>query len=223
MKGERVFNPVPLATPPKIGVNLLLFPASLRHGSHQGRLINYAAQHLPTSCTPDILRPDEVALPIFNQDLEREPEILKKVIALHQRFMAADGVIVASPEYNGHVSAYMKNTVDWISRLPRIDPRFASVNPFRDKPLLLTSASTGWTGGVLGLRDARSLFAYVGYLVAADQICVSDADHWISGDGYAFNPDFGDFVARTIANFVALSLRHKAGRLAWLGNGDSHG
>ncbi len=184
---------------------LLLFPASLRRESHQRRLINYLAQCIGGRCEIDILQ--EVNLPLFNQDLEQSEPIVKSVMDVHQRFNRADGIIVASPEYNGHVSPYLKNTVDWVSRMARIDTRYAVINPFRNKPLLLSSASTGWTGGILGLKDARSIFTYLGNLVVADQICVSDADQWVQNDSYKFAPDFSAHIERVVSEFVSLVER----------------
>ena len=186
---------------------LLLFPASLRRQSHQRRLADYFAARLGGACAIDMLAAGQVELPLFNQDLESEPDVLERVVALHRRFQAADGLIVVSPEYNGHVSPYLKNTVDWISRLPRIDPGYAADNPFRGKPLLLASASTGWTGGLLGLKDARSVFAYLGALVVPDQICVSDAGQWADGGDFRFDPAFADHIGRVLQAFCALTGR----------------
>ena len=184
---------------------LLLFPASLRRGSHQRRLIRYFVEHIADRCEIDILQ--EVNFPLFNQDLEQSEPILSAVMDVHRRFNDADGMIVASPEYNGHTSPYLKNTLDWVSRLPRINASYANINPFRHKPLLLASASTGWTGGVLGLKDARSLFTYLGNLVVSDQICVSDADRWVQGDSYQFEPAFAAQIDRIMTDFIALAVR----------------
>lgn len=182
----------------------LLFPASLRQDSHQRRLLGHFAPILLRHGTVDILPPSEIDLPLFNQDLEHEPAIRSRLRALHARFRAASALVVATPEYNGHVPAYLKNTLDWVSRLPRLEP---VANALQDKPVLLASASTGWSGGLLGLRDARSIFSYLGGLVFARQICVCDAEQWRQGDGFSFAPDFAAFIETTIAEFAALSAR----------------
>jgi chromate reductase len=181
---------------------LLFFPASLRRQSHQRRLLDYFAESLSGSCKIDMLAPEEVNLPLFNQDLEQSETVLSEVIALQSRFKAADGFIVASPEYNGHLSPYLKNTVDWVSRLPRIDPHYVKANPFRGKPVLLASASTGWTGGLLGLQSARSVFSYLGCLVTADQICVSDAEQWVVNDRFRFEDAFAEHIRASLLAFL---------------------
>ncbi len=197
--------PRPEAGRPRI----LLFPGSLRRDSHQRRLIGHFLPLIEGRCQPDILEAGEATLPLFDQDLEQEPNVIADVEAVHRRFAAADGFIVASPEYNGHVSPYLKNTVDWVSRLARIDPRFSDSRPFRGKPLLLASASTGWTGGLLGLRDARTLFGYLGCLVHAEQICVSDAAHWSSEGPFRFESGFADYITATLAAFCGLTATLK--------------
>lgn len=183
---------------------LLLFPASLRRQSHQRRLLRYFVPVIDASCEIDILESGDVHLPLFDQDLEDSDAVRTAVIGLHDRFNAADGLIVASPEYNGHVSAYLKNTVDWVSRLSRIDPRYAASNPFQGRPVFLASASTGWTGGILGLQNARSVFSYLGCMVVADQICVSDAEQWVVEDDYQFDGGFADHIRNVLTRFVAL-------------------
>ena len=183
---------------------ILMFPASLRRASHQRRLVEHFAAVLEGQCTFDIVLPGEIELPLFNQDLESSAPVLAAVTAANQRFADADAVIIAAPEYNGHVSPYLKNTFDWVSRLPRIQPDPMARHPVRDKPLLLTSAYTGWTGGLLGLQNARPFLAYLGYLVVSAQICVSDADQWMRGQGYQFEPAFAAHIANVLENFLGL-------------------
>ena len=187
-----------IAAPPR----LLFFPASLRRQSHQRSLLDYFAESLIGSCEIDMLKPEDVNLPLFNQDLEQSEPVRSEVIALQARFKAADGFVVASPEYNGHLSPYLKNTVDWVSRLPRIDANYANESPFRGKPVLLASASTGWTGGLLGLQSARSVFSYLGCLVTADQICVSDAEQWVVNDRFRFEDAFTEHIRKTLSAFL---------------------
>lgn len=183
---------------------LLFFPASLRRQSYQRGLLDHFAATLASLCEIDMLDPEEVNLPLFNQDLEQSPSVVSRVIALQARFRVADGIVVASPEYNGHISPYLKNTLDWISRLPRIDPSYASGDPFRGKPVLLACASTGWSGGLLGLQSARSVFSYLGCMVTADQICVSDAEQWVVNDRFRFEEAFAEHIRNTLASFLGL-------------------
>ncbi|NVN88062.1 MAG: NAD(P)H-dependent oxidoreductase [Rhodopseudomonas sp.] len=193
---------------------LLLFSGSLRRESHQSRLLRHFVSVLGSACDIDMLTPADVDLPLFDQDLEQSELVLAKVIGLHHRFESADGLIVASPEYNGHVSSYLKNTVDWVSRLPRIDSRYAARNAFHGRPLLLASASTGWTGGILGLQNARSIFSYLGCTVVADQICVSDAEQCIVDDRFRFHDGFAEHIENVLKRFVTVVESLRSARAA---------
>ena len=87
-------------------------------------------------------------VPIYSQDIEQNgiPKPIKK---LFQLFTEADAFIIASPEHNGLPSAFLKNTIDWLSR---IDQRF-----FGEKPVLLLSTSPGPTGGKTHLQILEKL------------------------------------------------------------------
>lgn len=190
-------------------LNILLFPASLRAHSYNRLLVDYLVGFLGKECNIDMLSPGEFTLPLFNQDMESSEDVVAQVARVYQRFAKADGLIVASPEYNGHVSPYLKNTLDWVSRMPRIRSRDYAANPFLNKPLLLASASTGWTGGLLGLQDARSLFGYLGCLVMQNQLCVSNAADVFSGENINFDPNYANYLKNSVEQFQALVRKNK--------------
>ena len=181
---------------------LLFLAGSLRGDSYQRRLLGYLAPLCDAYCEIDIVQHGDISLPLFDQDLEYNPSVMRDVLALYARIKRADGFVVASPEHNSQVSAFLKNTVDWVSRAPRIVPSLAPTNAFHGKPVLLTSASTGWTGGVVGLQAARLLFAYLGSIVVPAQICVSDAEQWIIDGRFAFEGPFGEHIQRVVDSFV---------------------
>lgn len=179
---------------------LLLVSGSQRRHSYNARLLRDLAQRLSSRCRPDLLQPTEVGLPLFDQDLENDATVIDRVAALHRRFDDCDGLVVASPEYNGQLPPYLKNLVDWVSRLAYIDPRFD--NPFRDRPVLLCSASTGWSGGAVAIPHARALFGHVGAHAIGDTVCIPHADQAWAGDGYAFDPFFDAQVDAAVARIV---------------------
>jgi chromate reductase len=171
---------------------ILHLSGSQRQESFNGRLLRHLAQSLKGRCIIDMVESTQVDLPLFDQDLETDPVVIHRVAELHQRFTTCDGMVVASPEYNGQLTPYLKNIVDWVSRLQHIDSRFD--NPFRDRPLLLCSASTGWSGGALAMPHARALFGYVGCMVIGDAISIPHADQAWTVDGYVFDPFFDERI-----------------------------
>ena len=182
---------------------ILFLCGSRRSESYNGRLLRHVAGYLPGHVVADFVLPDQVALPILDQDDEGDPQILGEVRALHARFSAADAFVVASPEYNGQLTAYLKNIIDWVSRLAYIDEAVA--NPFLDRPLLLCSASTGSSGGAVGIASARSLFGYVGCTVMGSCICVPHVEVEWTGGEFMFNPQFEAWISDTMFKLVLLA------------------
>jgi len=194
--------------PPNSPTRLLLLSGSQRRDSYNTRLLQHLKPRLQLQSTVDVLAASEVDLPLFDQDLECEPAVQTRLAALHARVAACHGLVISSPEYNALPSPFLKNLIDWVSRLPHIDARFN--NPFVDRPLLLCSASTGWSGGALGLPAARTLFACVGCVVVGDSICVPHAHQaWLQApDGsaaYEFDPFFEDQIDAALARLLHLA------------------
>ena len=77
-------------------------------------------------------------LPVYNGDIEAKgiPESVK---SLHAKILAADAILIGSPEYNYSISSALKNLIDWVSR---IQP-----NCFEKKPVAILSATGGPSGG----------------------------------------------------------------------------
>jgi NAD(P)H-dependent FMN reductase len=80
----------------------------------------------------------------------------KAVVEAKDIVMAADGLVLASPEYNGGVPGVLKNALDWLSRPP--PPKAAAL---RGKPVALLGATPGGLGTALAqagwLQILRSL------------------------------------------------------------------
>jgi chromate reductase len=92
-------------------------------------------------------RADIGALPHFNQDLYIEP-LPAGVLHFRAQMVAADGLVICSPEYNHGVPGVLKNALDWASR-----PHNAS--PLKAKPTLVITSSPAFTGGVRAQHQIR--------------------------------------------------------------------
>lgn len=86
-------------------------------------------------------------LPHFNQDLYVEP-LPPAVERLRRQIAAAQGLVIASPEYNHGIPGVLKNALDWASR-----PHNGS--PLKDKPVLILTSSPASTGGVRAQYQIR--------------------------------------------------------------------
>jgi NAD(P)H-dependent FMN reductase len=138
--------------------------------------------------------------PLFNQDVEHQPRWQESVLRTHGLIAQADALIVASPEFNGMVTPFLKNAVDWLSRMAYI--RSDVSNVFLDKPVLLCSASTGGSGGAMGLLSARALFSYVGACVFGQTLTLPWApQHWTEL-GFALSEDQHEVAQDALSRFI---------------------
>ena len=189
---------------------ILLICGSQRVASLNARLLEELARYIPPGITADCL--GRITLPLFDQDIERDPAILSEVAALHARILMADALILASPEYNGMMTPYLKNMVDWISRLPRIDGAVA--NAFLDKPVLLCSATPGHSGGGLGILALRTLFGHIGAIPFGEAICVPYAGAAWDEAGHLNPAAPSDHWRECVARFCKFTARATFGEAA---------
>jgi|TARA_R110000765_G_scaffold222003_1_gene326101 NAD(P)H-dependent FMN reductase len=126
---------------------IVAFTGSNNPASINEKLIKYIRKEFPNSGI-EFVDLKKYNLPIYSQEIEQRgiPDHAKK---LFQLFASAEGFILASPEHNGLPTAFLKNTIDWLSR---IDQRFLG-----DKPILLLSTSPGATGGSTHLEILANL------------------------------------------------------------------
>jgi NAD(P)H-dependent FMN reductase len=91
-------------------MNLLGISGSLRQASFNTALLHAAQELAPPGVNISIHRLHE--LPLFDQDVEEQGDP-PAVTALKEAIDAADGLLLACPEYNGGISGVLKNAVDW--------------------------------------------------------------------------------------------------------------
>jgi chromate reductase, NAD(P)H dehydrogenase (quinone) len=199
--------PIKFASP-----RILMWSGSQRKDSLNTQLLEQLALDIPAAFQIERLEDVAVQLPLFDQDLEAQPAPLQLALRLHAQVSRCDAIVLASPEYNGQVTPYLKNTVDWMSRLPYLDPNLG--NPFLDRPVLLCSASPSWSGGAGGLAHARSLFAYVGAMVLGDTVSVPFADQCASDWGFVWDPAVQERAMFSLSRLLQQATYFKSHRSA---------
>src|SRR5262245_55206559 len=115
---------------------------SVRRGSFNALLLSAAARAAPSGTTVDIASIRDV--PLYDGDLEAEAGIPQPVRALKERILAADGLLLVTPEYNNSVPGVFKNAIDWLSRPPADIGRV-----FGGRPVGLMGATPGAGGTIL--------------------------------------------------------------------------
>ena len=115
---------------------------SLRRGSFNSSLLRAAAELMPSGVE---LRIGSIAgIPLYNGDTETSEGIPASVAELKSAIVAANGLLLATPEYNNSIPGVMKNAIDWLSRPPS-DVKTV----FGGKPVAIMGASPGGFGTIL--------------------------------------------------------------------------
>lgn len=160
---------------------ILILPGSARTGSLNTQLAQAAAGSVQRAGgTATVVNLRELALPIYDGDLEAAEGLPAGARTLKSLFKAHDALLFCSPENNSSVSALLKNAIDWVSRA---DGAESGSVPFQGKVALLTAASPGALGGMRGLRHLRDTLEGLGVLVLPQTLAVPAADKAFGADG----------------------------------------
>ena len=158
---------------------LLGISGSLRKGSFNTALLRTAVGLMPDGAALEVRTLH--GIPLYDADLEASGGIPPAVTALKDAIAAADGVVLATPEYNNGIPGVFKNGIDWLSRPPadvkrvfagrRIAVIGASPGGFGTilsqnawLPILRTLGTHPWFGGRLMVSRAGNVFDEAGAL-----------------------------------------------------------
>jgi chromate reductase len=161
-------------------IRILGISGSLRRGSHNTELLRAAARSLPPGVELEIY--DGLAdLPHYNEDLDVEPAP-EPAARLRRLIARSDGLLIATPEYNGSVPGVLKNAIDWASR-PFPD------NALRGKPTAVIGASTSLFGAVWAQAQVRKALEIAGADVLEQEVPVGQAHIAFTQHGSIGDPD----------------------------------
>jgi chromate reductase len=138
-------------------VALLGICGSLRKASLNRALLDAVRDALPAPVRMSIV--EDLNLPIFNNDLDDPPAVVKLKAAIAE----ADGVVFGVPEYNYSIPGGLKNALDWVSRPPQH-------SPMRGKPIGIVGAATGMSGTIRAQAHLRQM------LLFSDSPCLSQPE-----------------------------------------------
>lgn len=134
--------------------NLLAISGSLRKDSYNTSLLRAFAEYAPEGVT--VTFGDIGQLPLFNQDDEAGfPEAATK---LKEQILAADGILIATPEYNRGMPGVLKNALDWTSRP-------YGHNAWVGKPVYVMGASSGPIAAALAQYNVKQVLTYLNAFV----------------------------------------------------------
>ncbi|MET4060863.1 NAD(P)H-dependent FMN reductase [Arthrobacter sp. UYP6] len=143
-----------------MSTKVLTLVGSLRTGSVNRQLAEAAILNAPEDVEL-IIHEGIGTIPFYNEDIDVEGSVPEAAAALRTAAAAADALLLVCPEYNGTMSAVLKNSIDWLSR------PFGS-GAISGTPAAVIGTAFGQYGGVWAHDDARKSLGIAGARVVED-------------------------------------------------------
>jgi chromate reductase, NAD(P)H dehydrogenase (quinone) len=133
-----------------VPLNVLAISGSIRRGSMNRRLLEAAVELAPAGMSLHFAESLD-SLPLFSEDREHAAAPgFDAVQRLRAQVAHADGILIATPEYNQSIPGVLKNAIDWLSR-PLPDEVLIG------KPVAVIGASAGRWGTRLAQAALRQV------------------------------------------------------------------
>lgn len=172
--------------------NILLISGSLRVQSTNTALLRAFAAELDGKAT---VQWADLTLPLFNEDIEADFPAAAET--LRQQILAADAVIISTPEYNRAMSGALKNAIDWASRP-------YGQNTWAEKTVLVTSASPGGIAGALALYQVKQSLLHLGAnVLGKPEFMVSGAFDKFDEGGTLTDTKTKEHIAAAVTTLLA--------------------
>ena len=185
-------------------MQVLGISGSLRKASFNTAALRACGELMPTGMTLSIAEIGD--LPLFNQDV-LDAGMPASVKRLRDALTAADGLLIASPEYNFSVTPALKNAIDWASRPPN--------QCFQDKPIAIFSASMGPMGGARVQYDLRRILGQLwGHVLPRPEVFIGSAQTKFDKEGRITDEATRKFLTDLLVGFKAWIPRMKPGKPA---------
>ena len=179
--------------------NVVGFAGSLRRGSYNRALLRAATELAPLGLHIAIHELD--AIPLYNGDIEAAGAP-PGVVQLRDAIRQADGLLIATPEYNHGVPGVLKNAIDWLSRPPRD-------SALSGKVAAVMGASPGMTGTARGQSQLRQAFVLTNtYALLQPEVLVGYAHEKFDADGRLVHQATRDFLATFLDRFTEMIALH---------------
>ncbi|WP_372966162.1 NADPH-dependent FMN reductase [Marinobacter sp.] len=180
-------------------MKILAISGSIRKGSLNTQLLKAAAECVDQGTSVELF--DLADIPFYNGDLDGDTKPAA-VQALQEAIANADGLLIATPEYNYSVPGVLKNAIDWASR-----PAFNSV--LRGKPTGVMSSSMSTIGGAraqVHLRDI--LLATLTPVYLAPDFALASAHTAFDDDGQLVDEGTRKFLQKYMTGYINWVASH---------------
>ncbi len=179
-------------------IHLLGFTGSLRQESYNRALLHATIDAAPEGVT---VKTTEIGdIPLYNADLDTEspPEPVRR---FREEIGAADGLLIATPEYNYSIPGGLKNAIDWASR-----PAMSSV--LKRKPIGIMGTGSGRFGSVRAQMALRQVFVFTeSYVMLKPEIVLPNAAIIFDAQRNLVDDDVRSLLAQYMSAFADWTRR----------------
>ncbi len=173
--------------------NLLGISGSLRSGSFNTALLRAAQSVAGDGVQFDIATLH--GIPLYDGDLEARDGLPAGVVALKERIVASDGLLLCTPEYNNGIPGVFKNAIDWLSR-----PGDDIGRVFGGRPFAVIGASPGGFGTLMAQNAWLPVLRALGVQFwSGGRLQVSRVHTLLDANGELAD----DATRKLLANFVS--------------------
>jgi chromate reductase, NAD(P)H dehydrogenase (quinone) len=174
------------------------FAGSLRRASYNRALLQAAAELAVPRL--HVVVHDLSPIPLYNADVE-SAGVPSAVMELRAAVRQADGLLIATPEYNHGVPGVLKNAIDWLSRPPR-------ESALSGKVAAIMGASPGMTGTARSQTQLRQAFVFTNtYALLQPEVLVGRAHEKFDAEGHLTDQSTREFLKTFLAGFADLIAR----------------
>ncbi len=172
---------------------------SLRSASWNTALLRAAAKRMPEKA--ELVIGTINGIPLYDQDVEDASGIPGDVELLKDMIAEADGLVIATPEYNNSIPGVLKNAIDWLSR-----PTSDISRVFEGKPVALIGATPGGLGTALAQDAWLPILRRLGTRPwFGGRLLVSGATRIFDDEGAIADEVIGEQLREFMVGFVAFA------------------
>ena len=180
---------------------LLALSGSLRAASFNTALARAAQQLAPEGVQIEVATLH--GIPLYDGDVEAQDGVPPAVLALKAQILAADGLILSTPEYNNGVPGVFKNGIDWLSRADL-------KTVFGGLPVALMGASPGGFGTLSSQAAWLPTLKGLGtQIYGGGSMLVSRAGGAFDAEGRLVDENARQMLVRFLAGFAAFAQKHR--------------
>lgn len=169
-------------------MKILAISGSLRAASNNSALLRAVARLAPPGIVVELFS-DLGKLPLFNPDIETTNPLV--VVRFRAQLIAADAVLIASPEYAHGVTGSLKNALDWM----------VGCEAFVNKPVALLNASPRAVHAHASLKETVAVMSAL--IVEESSIMVPILGSGLDEEGIIAHPDISRRLIESLRSLDA--------------------